>query len=89
MTEFYKYLSGLLAPTMKEVLTKRILKCNFQNCRETLLPNPITKKYGTDMVAYKASQLWSMLPTRYKNLPLLDLFKSEIKNWHCRGYFRN
>ena len=48
-----------------------------------LLPNPKTKKYGTDTVAYKASQLWSMLPTRYKNLPSLDLFKFEIKSWHC------
>ena len=48
-----------------------------------LLPYPKTKKYGTDTVAYKASQLWSTLPTRYKNLPSLDLFKSEIKTWNC------
>ena len=32
------------------------------------------------MVAYKAAQLWITLPAKYKNLPLLDLFKSEIKN---------
>ena len=30
---------------------------SLQNCRETLLPNIKTKKYGTDTVAYKASQL--------------------------------
>ena len=35
------------------------------------------------MVAYKAAQLWITLPAKYKNLPLLDLFKSEIKKWHC------
>ena len=68
---------------MKEVFTNRILKYNFRNCRETLLPNPKTKKYGTDTVAYKASQLWSTLPTKYKNLPSLDLFKCEIKSWNC------
>ena len=67
---------------MKEVFTNRILKYNFRNCRETLLPNPKTKKYCTDTVAYKASQLWSTLP-RYKNLSSLDLFKSEIKSWNC------
>ena len=49
----------------------------------TLLPNPKTKKYGTDTVAYKVSQLWSTLPTRYKNLPSLNLFKSEVKSWNC------
>ena len=83
MIEFYKYLYGPSAPIMKEVFTKRILKFNLQNCRENLLSNPKTKKYGTDTVAYKASQLWSTLPTRYKNLPSLDLFKSEIKTWNC------
>ena len=77
--EFYKYLSGHSAPTMKVKFTKRIIKYNLRNCRQTLLPNPKTKKYGTDTVAYKASQLWSTLPTRYKNLPSLDLFKFEIK----------
>ena len=58
MIEFYKYLYGLSALIMKEVFTKRILKYNFRNCRETLSPNSKTKKYGTDKVAYKASQLW-------------------------------
>ena len=82
MIEFYKYLYGLSAPIMKEVSTKRILKYNFRNCRQTLFPNPKTKKYDTDTVAYKASQLWSTLSTRYKNLPSLDLFKSKIKSWH-------
>ena len=83
MIEFYKYLYGLLAPIMKDVFTKRTLKNNLRNCRQTLLPNPKTKKYGTDTVAYKAFQFWSTLPTRCKNLPSLDLFKSEIKSWHC------
>ena len=67
---------------MKEVFTKRILKYNLRNGIPTLFPNPKTKKYGTDTVVYKASQLWSTLPMRYKNLPSLDLFKSEIKSWH-------
>ena len=79
MIEFYNYFYGLSAPIMKEVFTKRLLKYNLRNCRATLLPNPKTKKYGPDTIAYKAVQLWSTLPTRYKNLSLLDLFKSEIK----------
>ena len=79
MIEFYKYLYGLLAPIMKEVFRKRIHKYNLRNCRVTLLLNPKTKKYGIDTVAYKATQLWSTLPRRYKNLSSLDLFKSKIK----------
>ena len=72
---------------MKEVFTKRFLKYNFRSCRVTLLSNPKTKKYGTDTVAYKAAQLSRTLPTKYKILPSLDLFTSEIKNMHysdCR-----
>ena len=83
MTGLYKYLYGLSAAIMKEVFTERLLQYNFRNCKLTLLPNPKTKKYGTNTVAYEASQLWSMLLTRYKNIPSLYLFKSEIKNWHC------
>ena len=48
-----------------------------------LFRNRKTKKYGTDTVAYEAAQIWSMSPTRYRNLLSLDLLKSEIKNWHC------
>ena len=48
MIEFYKYLYGLSAPIMKEVFTKRILKYNLRNYRQLFLPNPKTKKYGTD-----------------------------------------
>ena len=76
MIEFYKYLYVLSTPIMKKVFAKRDLKYNP-------LPNPKTKKYGTDTIAHKAAQLWIKLPTKYKNLPLLDLFKSKIKNWHC------
>ena len=82
MNEFYKYLYSLLAPIMRG-FTKRLLKYNLRNCRATLLSISKTKKYRTDTKAYKAAQLWSTLPTRYKNLPSLDSFKSEIKNWHC------
>ena len=80
MIEFYKYLNSHSAPIMKESFTKRLLKYNLQNCRVTLLPDPKIKKYGTNSIAYKATQLWSTLPTRYKNLQSLDLFKSEIKH---------
>ena len=70
------------SPHNERSFYKRILKYNLLSCRVTLLTNPKTKKYGTDTVAYKATQLWSTLPTRY-NLSFSDLFKSEIKNWHC------
>ena len=46
MIELYKYLYGLSVPIMKEVFTKRILKYNLGNCRQTLMPNLKTKKYG-------------------------------------------
>ena len=68
---------------MKEDLAKRVLKYNLQRCRVSPSPNLKTEIYDTDTVVYKATQIWSMLPTRYKNLSSLALFKSEIKNWRC------
>ena len=56
---------------------------NLRNCKEILLPNAETNKHGTDMVAYKAAQLWNTLPARCKNFLLFDLFEYEIINWHC------
>ena len=50
---------------------------------QILKPKNMTLAYT---VAYKTSQLWSTLPARYKNLPSLDLFKSEIKIWNCNDY---
>ena len=60
MIEYYKYLYGLSAPIMKEFFTKRILMYILPSCRVTPLPNPKTRKYGTDMVAHKATQFWSL-----------------------------
>ena len=59
MIEFYKYLYSLSAPIMKEILTKRLLNYKLRNCTVTLLPNPKTKKHGTDTIASKAVQPWS------------------------------
>ena len=83
MIEFYKYLYGLSTFIMEEVFTKRILKCNLQSCKVTFFSNPKTKIYGIDTVAYKTVQIWSKLSAKCKNWLSFDLFKSEIKRWHC------
>ena len=72
-----KYHYGLSAPLIKKVFRKMLVKYNLRNCRVAILPNPKTKKSGTDMIAYKAAQLWSTLPRRYYSLRSLDLFKSK------------
>ena len=72
-----KYHHGLSAPLIKKVFRKMLVKYNLRNCRVAILPNPKTKKSGTDMIAYKAAQLWSTLPRRYYNLRSFDLFKSK------------
>ena len=56
---------------MKEISTKRILKYNIRSCRVTVLPNPKTKKCGTDTEGHKAVQIGNMLPARYENLSSL------------------
>ena len=58
----------LSAAIMEDVFTKRILKYNLKNCRLNLLPNPKTKKYGTDEV----------------KLPIFGVrYQGRIKKCHC------
>ena len=76
MNEFYKY------PHHKQIYAKKILNYNLLKSRVILLQNLKTEKNGAYMVAYKAAQLRSTLPARYKNLSTLVLFKSQIKTWH-------
>ena len=75
MNEFYKYLYDILGIIIEDAFAKKFRICNLSNCRATLLPNPKTKKYDSDTVTYKAAQLWSTLPKRYKTFSLLDLFR--------------
>lgn len=86
MIEFYKYICGVLVSIKKNVFPKRVLKCNIRSCRVTLLRNPRAKRYSFATVPYKATQIWSMLPARYKSLSSLGLFNFEIKHWHCSDY---
>ena len=58
----------LSAAIMEDVFTKRILKYNLKNSRLNLLPNPKTKKYGTDEV----------------KLPIFGVrYQERIKKCHC------
>ena len=57
MTGFCKYFCGVSTPIMNEFFTKKTLTYKVRSCSVTLLPNPKTKKNGTDRVAYKGAQL--------------------------------
>ena len=64
MIRFYEYFCSLLAAITKVVCRRGILKdkYNFRSYRVTYLPNPKSKTYITDTVAYKTAQLWSAPP---------------------------
>ena len=97
MTEIYKFLNGLSPPIMSEIFFKKYCPLSLRNSR-SLIPNyKSTAKYGIDLIAYEAPQIWQTLPTDLRNSESLRIFKcNKRKLWDincqckiCKTYIRN
>ena len=58
---------------MLDLFTTRENIYNLRNFRENYCEKKKTIRYGTETVAYKAAQLWELLPYDIKNFPTLNL----------------
>ena len=83
MTEVYKYLNGLSPEIMDDVFKIRQSNYDLRNFSVFQSQNPRSNRYGLDAIAYRASQLWQMLPSDIKNAPTIYIFKKKIKVWVC------
>ena len=62
MIEVYKYLNGLSPDIMSDIFKLRENTNNLRNFHKFESQNPITKKFGLDSIAYRASQFWKNVP---------------------------
>ena len=58
---------------MLDLFTTRENIYNLRNFRELYCDKKKTIRYGTETVAYKAAQLWELLPYDFKNSPTMNL----------------
>ena len=76
-TEVFKVVSNTCPPIMKTFFDFRENRCSirkFQEMRQTSV------RYGLETTLYRASQLWSLVPTDLKSVPNVIQFKVKIKH---------
>ena len=79
MIEVYKYLNDLSPDIMSDIFKLRENTYNLRNFHIFESQNPRTKTFGLDSVAYRASQLWNIVPEEIRNSTSLTMFKKKIK----------
>ena len=79
LIEAYKYLSDLSLAIMNTIFKLRQNIYNLRNFHAFESQNPRTKKLGLDSIAYRAGQLWKIVPEEIRNSALLLIFKESIK----------
>ena len=79
MIEVYKYLNGLSPDIMSDIFKLRENTYNLRIFHIYESQNPRTKKFGLDIIAYRASQLWKNFPDEIRYSTSLPVFKEKIK----------
>ena len=79
MIEFHKYLNDLSPDIMSDIFKLKENTYNLRNFHIFECQNPRTKTFGLDSVAYRASQLWNIVPEEIRNSTSLPMFKKKIK----------
>ena len=75
MIEVYKYLNGLLADNMNDVLAFSKHRYITRHNNLFMADRPKTDRYGRNSIPYRAGQIWNLLPREIKNSTNLDSFK--------------
>ena len=94
--EIYKTMHDLNPCFMKEIFCPKLHAHNTRN-KSLSYPNPRTVAYGLEMFGYKATQIWSSLPTEIRESDNVSIFKNYIsKNCSklckcnlCKQYISN
>ena len=73
---------------MNEVFSVRANIYNAQQLNVFKTHIPTWNRYGLNSIAYKARQLWNLLPENLKSSPSLTLFKNELKLWELFSELR-
>ena len=97
MIEVYKIKNDIAPPILKDFFQFRENTYNLRNFQFIKNDNIRTVRYGQETIAYRAPQLWSLLPDRLKLSHNLISFVSNIKTWKpescpckiCQEFIRN
>ena len=96
-TEIFKTKNGLNPEIMQEVFKFNEHNYGFRSATELVRTNMKTVKYGTETVTNLGAKIWDLVPSEYKELKSIALFKSKISLWEtdncpcrlCKTYIQN
>ena len=79
----HKALNGLAPPYIKELLKLYVPARNLRSSSGNLLKLPSTKTvtYGERQFSYGATELWNNLPSSFRTMNSLPLFKKTLKTY--------
>ena len=83
MTEVLKYLNGLSPDLMNEVFKLKWHQHHLRNFSQFETNIPKTKS-SINSCAYRANQLWQLVPCKMRKSMSLAQFKSKISKWVCQ-----
>ena len=85
-TEIYKSINNLSPAIMKDFFDLKNTLYDLRNKQLLKLPETSTSRYGTQVLCYKGSLLWNMVPNKFKNLDSIEDFKKHIKDWKLKDW---
>ena len=77
--EAYKYMNGLSPDIMSDIFKLRENTYNLRNFHIFESQNHRTKKFGSNSIAYRASQLWKKILEEIQNSTSFPMFKKKVK----------
>ena len=79
--ELYKVKNGLSPKIMNELFSLHSVNYNLRSEDVFLSRNVRTVRYGTESLSYLAPKIWSLIPSKIKEVNSLNSFKEGIKTW--------
>ena len=86
MIELYKFKNELAPPIMDSLLNRRNITYSFGNFQEFQSERKRTVFNGSEILSYRAPQLWTLFPEEIKQRNTINLFKSGVKQWICKEF---
>ena len=97
MKEIYKFENDLFPTLIDEMFQVCKTSYNLRHFQKIANSKKNSVKMGLETIAYRAPQLWNLVPTEIKDDPSLSIFKGKIKSWYfdncpcrlCKTYIPN
>ena len=79
--EIFKTKNELNPKIMEELFTFKKVDYNLWRNTSPKIGNLKTVYYGTESLTNLCAKIWNLLPSEYKELKSLSMFKPRISNW--------